>query len=85
MLIVSVYRLVTLRKLVKQGQCIHSFYMKDWLIDILPIISLVVSMVIILIVLDELYDIIKEKNDALRSMQNMRMHRHRPLSQPDTW
>ena len=68
MLIVSVYRLVTLRKLVKQGQCIHSFYMKDWLIDILPIISLVVSMVIILIVLDELYDIIKEKNDALRSM-----------------
>lgn len=68
MLIVSVYRLVMLRKLVKQGQCIHSFYMKDWLIDILPIISLVVSMVIILIVLDELYDIIKEKNDALRSM-----------------
>ena len=68
MLIVSVYRLMTLRKLAKQGQRIQSSYMKDWLIAILPIISLIVSMVIILIVLDELYDIIKEKNDALRSM-----------------
>lgn len=68
MLIVSVYRLVILRKQLKQGQRIHSSYMKDWLIALLPGISLMVSMVIILIVLDELYDIIKEKNDALRSM-----------------
>ena len=52
MLIVSVFQLVKISRLVKNGQRLHSSYMRDWMIACLPFISLFCVMAIIIMVID---------------------------------
>ena len=52
MLIVLVFHFVKITRLVKNGQRLHSSYMKDCFIACLPIISLFCVMAIIIMVID---------------------------------
>ena len=52
MLIVSVFQLVKISRLVKNGQRLHSSYMRDWMIACLPFISLFGALAIVIIIID---------------------------------
>ena len=52
MLIVSVFQLVKISHLVKNGQRLHSSYMRDWMIACIPFISLFGALAIVIIIIE---------------------------------